>query len=540
MRGRTLSLAVYALLSLTFVLVGCSSDNAASPPASASMSSESGRAGADMAGVIFVVPLEGAPTRTGLILADAIAAGIRDRNHPAILSFEPNQAGASVVGKVTSADVRGNVVWLGVDWAIRAPYGTHVASYSQKVVIDALMWRNAAPEAINLIIDDVAPKLAAMVNSEVGPPVMSAMYRPEDAAAQSQEAAAPAVPQSGPATTMEMRQSEMRQLEQQANAETRDMRPDLSPPPIRAPEVQPLARIAEETNGQVVHSPGLKEMQPSVSASASGDAAPVRLNPPGAAPTAPAQPSAAGSGVETASAPPEGLPSLLTPVPEAADNVAASSGPQRLTPGSSIVQPPPGGITSASSSTEEGSGSFLDALTPSMDTDKRLPDDARPAGSGGAAFAKVRWGQPSFLIKPVRGAPGNGNEALTAALKSALRDKDLTISEDPRQAGFVIQGDVNTGEPVSGRQYIRIIWRVNTVTGEEVGKAVQENTVVAGSLNGEWGQVAEAVSHAAVRGIKDLFSDADEHLTSREPLPDFPDVQLQAVPGRAPPPPTSY
>lgn len=498
------------------------------------MSSESGPAGADMAGVIFVVPLEGAPTRTGLILADAIAAGIRDRNHPAILSFEPNQAGASVVGKVTSADVRGNVVWLGVDWAIRAPYGTHVASYNQKVVIDALMWRNAAPEAINLIIDDVAPKLAAMVNSEVGPPVMSAMYRPEDTTAQSRDvaAAAPAVPQSGPATTMEMRQ-----LEQQANAETRDMRPGLSPSPIREPEAQPLARIAEATNGQVVHSPGMTEMQPSGSASVSGEAAPVRLTPPGAAPV---QPPAIGSGVETASAPPEGLPSLLTPMPGAADSVAASSGPQHLTPGSSIVQPPPGGITPATSATEEGSGSFLDALTPSMDTDKRLPDDARPAGSGGAAFAKVRWGQPSFLIKPVRGAPGNGNEALTAALKSALRDRDLTISEDPRQAGFVIQGDVNTGEPVSGRQYIRIIWRVNTVTGEEVGKAVQENTVVAGSLNGEWGQVAEAVSHAAVRGIKDLFSDADQHLTSREPLPDFPDVQLQAVPGRAPPPPTSY
>jgi len=152
----------------------------------------------------------------------------------------------------------------------------------------------------------------------------------------------------------------------------------------------------------------------------------------------------------------------------------------------------------------------------------------------------VRWGQPSFLIKPVHGAPSNGNEALTAALKSALRDRDLTISEDPRQAGFVIDGEVDTGQPVNGRQYVRIIWRVNTVTGEEVGKAVQENTVVAGSLDGEWGHVAEAVSHAAVRGIKDLFSDADEYLTSREPLPEFPDVQLPATPGRAPPPPASY
>ena len=87
---------------------------------------------------------------------------------------------------------------------------------------------------------------------------------------------------------------------------------------------------------------------------------------------------------------------------------------------------------------------------------------------------------------------------------------------------------------------MRIIWRVITVTGEEVGKAVQENTVVAGSLNGEWGHVAEAVSIAAVKGIKDLFGEADDRLSSREPLPDFPDIKLPKVPGRAPPPPASY
>lgn len=523
MRGRTLLLAVYALLSMALLLSGCGGGETHAPPPSASMSGESAPAGADMAGVIFVVPLEGAPTRTGLILADAIAAEIRDRNHPAILSYEPNQAGASVVGKVVTADTRGNVIWLGVDWAIRAPYGTHVATYRQHVVIDALMWRNAAPEAINLIITDVAPKLADMVNDEVGPPVLSAMHRPDDQAAAdagiSQQAAA------GPQTTMEMRQQEIQHEE---------MRPGLSPSPVNArtaqPQtVQPLARIADATNGQVIHAPG----------------APMQTAAVHSPPPTPAQPRVppadGGAATETASTPPTGLPSLLTPVPAPQGDTAAaaSSGPpQPLTPGTSIVQPPPGGISGSSS--DEESKSFLDILNPGLDTKTRLPDDARPAGPGGAAFAKVRWGQPSFLIKPVSGAPGNGNEALTAALKSALRDRDLTISDDPRQAGFVIQGEVDTGEPVNGRQYVRITWRVNTVTGEEVGKAVQENTVVAGSLDGEWGNVAEAVSHAAVRGIKDLFSDADEHLTSREPLPNFPDVTLPSIPGRAPPPPASY
>jgi hypothetical protein len=517
MRGRSLPLAVYALLSMALLLSGCAGSETASPPPG----------GADMAGVIFVVPLEGAPTRTGLILADAIAAEIRDGNHPAILSYEPNQAGASVVGKVVTADLRGNVIWLGVDWAIRAPYGTHVASYRQHVVIDALMWRNAAPEAINLIIADAAPRIAGMINDEVGPPVLAAMHHrdvtPDEPKDQMQ-----AAPVSGAMTTMDVRRQESgHQMNQEilAAAQPAENAAPVAPAPMPSGGVQPLARIAEATNGRVVHA----------------DGSPAQLSPPAPAAPAPASVSVPDSGTieqaaEQISSPPSGLPSLLTPVPEQA--AAPSGPPQPLTPGTTIVQPPPGGISGSSS--DEKEGSFLDMLNPNLDTSKRLPDDARPAGAGGAAFAKVRWGQPSFLIKPVHGAPSNGNEALTAALKSALRDRDLTISEDPRQAGFVIDGEVDTGQPVNGRQYVRIIWRVNTVTGEEVGKAVQENTVVAGSLDGEWGHVAEAVSHAAVRGIKDLFSDADEYLTSREPLPEFPDVQLPATPGRAPPPPASY
>ncbi len=511
MRARTKGVAVYALLSVALLLTGCAQSTGAEPPPGANMSGESGRHGEDMSGIIFVVPLEGAPARTALVLADAIAAEIRDTNHPAILAYVPNQAGASVVGKVATADTRGNVIWLGIEWAIRAPYGTHVATYTQHVVVDAGMWMRAAPEAINLIIADAAPKVAEMVSDEVGPPMLAAMRHP-DVTPEPEIKPAPAVT----GTTMDVRRAQMGTTpgpEVQATTGT----------PAAPAAPQPLGRIAEGTNGQVVHPPG----------------AAAAMSEPSPAPSLATEPSA-----QTSGTPPDGLPSLLTPVPDRntanADAAETPSGPpQALTPGTRVVSPPPGGVTAEAAKSPDKEGSFLDSLTPNMDAQKRAPDDARPK-TDEVAFAKVRWGQPSFLIKPVTGAPGNGNEALTAALKSALRDKDLTISEDPRQAGFIIQGKVDTGDPVNGRQYIRIIWRVNTVTGEEVGKAVQENTVVAGSLNGEWGHVAEAVSYAAVRGISDLFSDADAHLTNREPLPEFPDVQLPSVPGRAPPPPPSY
>lgn len=459
-----------------------------------------------MAGVIFVVPLEGAPAKTGLVLADAIAAEIRDRNHPALLAYEPNQAGASVIGKVMTADTRGNVVWLGIEWAIRAPYGTHVATYEQHVVIDTGMWMRAAPEAINLLIEDAAPKLAEMVDTEVGPPTLSAMHHEDD------------TPKPAPVI---LKQPEMeataapQQLSQDpaATAMAPSQTAMAQPVMVQSPIVQPLARISESTNGQVTHPAGSAAMPATEMAAATP---------------------ASGS-PSVALAEPTGLPSLLQPQP---GSVTATASPRALTPGAATAAAKAPDATQAKPS--EDTTSFLDKILPGMDAKARLPDDARPAGPGSAAFAKVRWGQPSFLIKPVKGASGNGNEALTAALKSALRDRDLTISDDPRQAGFIIEGVVDTGEPVNGRQFVRITWRVSAVTGEEVGKAVQENTIVAGSLNGEWGHVAEVVSNAAVKGIKDLFGEADERLTSREPLPEFPKVQLPKVPGRAPPPPASY
>lgn len=484
-----------------------------------------GESGA-VADVIFVVPPEGAPLQTGLVLADAIAAEIRDANHPAILAYHTNQAGASVVGKVLSAIPRGNVTWLTMDWAIRAPYGTFVDTYRQRVVIDKNMWEQAAPEAINLVIADAAPKIVKMVNSQVGPPAMAAMshrswrdqsnddqfkdksYIETQAASTSMKAmsAPPHVPMTAADNSVK-----------------------IAPQPV----TQPLARIANATNGQVVLAPGVPAVPATVETNV---VAPQMIQATGT--TRPPLPS-------LLTLPPIEEPETKSPTNQNAQQVAtlpslgtvpAPSGPPTaLTPGSTrTVSPPPGGVTSDS---EE---SFLDKLKPNLGSDERRSGDARPPEESAAKFAEVRWGQPAFLIRPVVGAPGNGNESLTAALKSALRDRDLTISEDPRQAGFIIDGQVDLGEPVNGRQYVKISWAVNTVTGEEVGKAVQENTVVAGSLDGEWGQVAEVVSHAAVRGIQDLFGDADEQSRARVPLPDFPDVDLPSIPGRAPPPPSSY
>lgn len=150
----------------------------------------------------------------------------------------------------------------------------------------------------------------------------------------------------------------------------------------------------------------------------------------------------------------------------------------------------------------------------------------------------VSWSRPAFLIRPVKGAPGDGNRALTRAIKSALRKNDLTITEDPRRASFVIQGKVDVSAPINGRQQARIVWEVNTMDGDEVGKAVQENAVKAGSLSGAWGRVADIVSTAAITGIQELFGIEKKESFRRKKEPKFSGrTDVPRIPGRALPPP---
>lgn len=514
-RGRK---GLFSALALALLLAGCAPGGGNRFGAHGNMSSESAARMADSAEIVYVVPPEGVPIQTALVLADAIAAEIRDADHPAILARAPNQAGASIVGQVSSAVPRDRVTWMILDWSVRAPYGTLVSTYRQQVVVDTLLWQAGAPEAINLVVTDAAQHIVNLVHAFVGPPSATAMHYPAEAPEPSPAAElAPDAPAQPQRTTMDVRMAS--QAPEVAAAPA-----PVAPAPESAPS-QALARIADGTNGQVVHAQTAPRPLTS---------APV-LTPPGSMRDAEEATGQAAGRME--------LPSLLTNVDVATAAPAApqpaAAPPRALTPGTQIVSPPPGAQIASPPPGAEPEDGVLTNLLPNMDSDVRRPGDARPAGPGGAAFAPVRWGSPSFLIKPVTGAPGNGNEALTAALKSALRDRDLTISEDPRQAGFLISGAVNAGTPVNGRQYIRISWIVNTVTGEEVGKAVQENTVVAGSLDGEWGRVAEAVAYAAVRGIQDLFGDADSNVREREVLPEFPKIDLPTIPGRAPPPPSS-
>ena len=208
------------------------------------------------------------------------------------------------------------------------------------------------------------------------------------------------------------------------------------------------------------------------------------------------------------------------PVAPSTRRTRATPAPSPLPPNGSTTLPAPSrpvpagavvGRTRASVSGPGGAVARAPTGASSAPPPPGLPAPRMASAPGQAdaleASSSIWTHPPVFLIRPVQGAPGDGNESLSRAIKAAMRAKDVAITEDPRQADYAIQGVVEVGPPFAGRQRAKIVWTVLTLDGLEMGTARQENAVPAGSLDGPWGHVAAMVSDAAVNGVRQLFKD---------------------------------
>lgn len=143
----------------------------------------------------------------------------------------------------------------------------------------------------------------------------------------------------------------------------------------------------------------------------------------------------------------------------------------------------------------------------------------------------------ALLVKAVKGAPGDGNQTLTEAMKISMRDADFNVTEDPRQAGFTLTGVVTVTPIVGNLERVRIAWSISTADGIEMGVAIQENQVPGGSLSGDWGGIAGAIATAAVDGLVQILEGSRR--TARTDTPVAPRIpkNIPRMPGRALPPP---
>ncbi len=454
------------LLPASLLLAGCTSDMSPTSRTSSGVRIEAPLA--QTSNIVFVLPIDGMKNPGRLVLADAIAASLRDAARPAVISGQANDQGPTIAGRISEVRKRGSIAWITAVWELLAPYGTSVANVSHEIVVDNLLWDEGGVEAVNLIIAEAEPHIIGMVADHVGPLTVT----DEIAMPPEERFSAP----TGTSQVLETRAAPVVAKESAAAAE-----PLL---PVDA-EIADLPELSDEMSD-------------------TGNAADSRQQ-------------------ETNA--------LTQSDRDAVPRPVARKKPLRLTPNDN-------GLDDLQEILDPEASEALDEAA--------LPQQARarPAVLAGerntTQAAPISWGRPSFMIRPVTGAPGDGNEVLTSGIKNAMRAKDLTISDDPRQAAYEVLGQVTVGPPVNGRQQARVVWQVNTLDGVEVGKAMQENAVIAGSLNGEWGRVGEIVSAAAVDGIQELFENTPNLNRNAGQTPDFTrNPHLQQVPGRAPPPPIS-
>ncbi|MBI2978048.1 MAG: hypothetical protein HYY38_04325 [Rhodospirillales bacterium] len=484
----------HVLRTLVIAAFAFSGMNACAPGAKAPVSQPSPPSGfapsVDSSKLIYVTPVEGVSSAARLVLADAIAAALRDAKKPAVLADKVNDKGPTVSGHIVEVQERDTVYWVTAAWALMAPYGTPVAEYRHQIVVDKQLWQTGAPEAINLLIADAGPMIAGMVRDYVSPVALAeAPPAPAAAAAMPSAVQPPAATEKPKGASLPDKPASAAAPEALTATAPRDVAPTPDKPAAAASAKAPSVR------------PKVIPRRPATAPSAL-TAKPLEVP------------------VETAALTPP--PEAGKPKPAEKAKPAEPGRPMLLTKGAPPRQPKEKPVDD-----ESARKAAKPVLMPVPGESASLVPDPPP----------VVWSRPSFLIRPVEGAPGDGNVSLTNAMKAALRKRDLTVTEDPRQAGFVIQGRVEVGPAVAGRQQAKIVWAVNTISGEEVGKAVQENAVKAGSLDGPWGRIAEIVSSAAVTGIQELFG-VGEKQSSRADLPPVPPLpDLPRVPGRAPPPP---
>jgi Mrp family chromosome partitioning ATPase len=105
----------------------------------------------------------------------------------------------------------------------------------------------------------------------------------------------------------------------------------------------------------------------------------------------------------------------------------------------------------------------------------------------------------------VAGAPGDGEQALAAALArrlSALGVKQATAFEADI---YDIQGTVRVAPAKAGKQTVTIVWVVLDPGGNQLGVTRQSKDVRKGALDKKWGAAADAAAEAAAADIMKLL-----------------------------------
>lgn len=170
-------------------------------------------------------------------------------------------------------------------------------------------------------------------------------------------------------------------------------------------------------------------------------------------------------------------------------NVPIAALPDAIGPGT--IPPPPGTEGPPAPAPAPGTPEESAAAPPTSTAAARPP-----AAAAASNAARV------FVVT----VSGAGSRPMTSAMRRALGESQMVLTNRAEPGGYQVQGSVEVSPPAEGRQRIVIRWIVKRSDGTQIGDLEQANAVRAGSLDGSWDRLAPIVALAAVESIVDLIN----------------------------------
>jgi hypothetical protein len=135
------------------------------------------------------------------------------------------------------------------------------------------------------------------------------------------------------------------------------------------------------------------------------------------------------------------------------------------------------------------------------------PAITESAGVTSASGPKDAAVAPHAAVLPVKGAPGDGDQALLRAMNFLLPRTGLKVTGVSDPLAWRVEGTVSV-ENAGAQDQITLKWTVRDGSGRQMGELTQKNAVPARSLAKTWGEVAAYAAAAAVPGVAEIIAKA--------------------------------
>ena len=134
------------------------------------------------------------------------------------------------------------------------------------------------------------------------------------------------------------------------------------------------------------------------------------------------------------------------------------------------------------------------------------PAAAALIGLPAASEPKGARNRPKASIQPLSGLPGDGDHALTRALRAALERQGVVMTA--KNPDYTILGKVEITPGRPGEDMLAVVWTIKRADGRQLGTVEQKGPVAKGVLAGPWGSLARDVGEGGASGVVQAI-DAD-------------------------------